>query len=159
MALKARITPACAGRRDTLSCWSIRPWDHPRVRGEKELINSMLSIGKGSPPRARGEGIRMHTRSKTLRITPACAGRRQIKVINHRIAEDHPRVRGEKATCSPRPLAPLGSPPRARGEVDIELLGLLAVRITPACAGRSPKLSRAGQKELDHPRVRGEKFF
>ena len=50
-----------------------------------------------------------------------------------------------------------GSPPRARGEAMNRLRCWTTIRITPACAGRSPEPMQPAKSQGDHPRVRGEK--
>ena len=73
----------------------------------------------------------------TLRITPACAGKRPHLTKRVRVHQDHPRVCVEKAvSCS-------GS--------------TSAVGITPACAGKSDHLALSHSLPQDHPRVCGEK--
>ena len=112
----------------------------------------------GSPPRARGEEV-LQTAGITLRrITPACAGRSLHAQLHCVVAEDHPRVRGEKPLFSCRLETVRGSPPRARGE-ELEALDKIpAVRITPACAGRSFIFCNAATISSHHPRVCGEKL-
>ena len=73
-----------------------------------------------------------------LRITPACAGKRDARKSMQFAAEDHPRVCGEKRRNNGGPDTGIGSPPRVRGKV---LFWCSLVR----CAE-------------DHPRVCGEKF-
>ena len=73
--LNCRITPACAGRSFVSESETRTTWDHPRVCGEKAVVNPKCQSDRGSPPRVRGEG---GGKSKTPighRITPACAGR------------------------------------------------------------------------------------
>ena len=50
------ITPACAGRSEKLRFENQNNLDHPRVCGEKPVVNPRFQLGKGSPPRVRGEG-------------------------------------------------------------------------------------------------------
>ena len=50
-----------------------------------------------------------------------------------------------------------GSPPRVRGKVILGLQKETALRITPACAGKSRGQRRCLGKRQDHPRVCGEK--
>ena len=112
------------------------------------------------------------------RITPACAGKRQINADTGKWQTDHPRVCGEKVDCIPRSLRRKGSPPRVRGKGPVPRssrgLGRItpacagkslrrgavlgsAVRITPACAGKRGVLAILGAATGDHPRVCGEK--
>ena len=151
------ITPACAGRRRTKSYTPRRSRDHPRVRGEKKILDRFSCLPPGSPPRARGEVKERWGIEVEHRITPACAGRR---VQNHRKIrpnQDHPRVRGEKPNASTRAGRGRGSPPRARGKAGLRAVQLHAHRITPACAGKRWQGKDLYKKMWDHPRVRGEK--
>ena len=152
-----RITPACAGR-------SLRPsraecsfQDHPRVCGEKLYRLHVKSSFIGSPPRVRGEAPPAMRAPTTLRITPACAGRRAQGLASKISTTDHPRVCGEKRPSASKTLYPVGSPPRVRGE-DIHIVAdQLDLGITPACAGRSGRQQCSGELPWDHPRVCGEK--
>ena len=93
---EGRITPACAGRSRSGSGSPAPEKDHPRVRGEKKSA-SFFPIGvPGSPPRARGEGYQTTVLFHAHRITPACAGRRELSRFACGMSKDHPRVRGEK---------------------------------------------------------------
>ena len=51
-----------------------------------------------------------------------------------------------------------GSPPRVRGTVDQPRHMGGNPRITPACAGNSPRWVYAGATGWDHPRVCGEQI-
>ena len=50
-----RITPAYAGRSERYAGHRHPQEDHPRVRGEKTALSSIVWKKKGSPPRTRGE--------------------------------------------------------------------------------------------------------
>ena len=50
-----RITPACAGKRDSQGQPIGRVKDHPRVCGEKFEFQRFLYLRLGSPPRVRGK--------------------------------------------------------------------------------------------------------
>ena len=95
-----RITPAWAGKR--LFPWPVGALggDHPRVGGEK--INRLLSIliCWGSPPRGRGKACVVLPEGGPLWITPAWAGKSPLVTRLYALAEDHPRVGGEKAAPS-----------------------------------------------------------
>ena len=71
----------------------------------------------GSPPRARGKVFALHLHRLATGITPACAGKREIKYTKETRPGDHPRVRGEKQAALAENQALKGSPPRARGKV------------------------------------------
>ena len=130
------ITPACAGRRMT-NCWKyLQKKDHPRVRGEKLDLSQQYHARKGSPPRARGEGLLQGLHRALGGITPACAGRSSSRKFLKCPARDHPRVRGEKYPVIMLSRRHTGSPPRARGEVASFFGTPHECGITPACAGR-----------------------
>mgnify|MGYP001690300316 CR=1 FL=1 len=99
-----RITPACAGktlaRRGTRS----RAGDHPRMRGEDPFRWRHRKAKPGSPPHARGRPRGTSARPALRRITPACAGKTLLRMIEADIRSDHPRMRGEdRISCTGMP--------------------------------------------------------
>ena len=70
-----RITPACAGKRETDFPGICPAGDHPRVCGEKRYCSPCVTTGAGSPPRVRGKGFQHAAEKCGRRITPACAGK------------------------------------------------------------------------------------
>ena len=70
-----RITPAYAGKR--MRCFTLTAVmkDHPRVCGEKGVVQSLTALPEGSPPRMRGKAENSHTGLSGHRITPAYAGK------------------------------------------------------------------------------------
>ena len=91
------------------------------------------------------------------RITPAYAGKSDLKPCSWQRIGDHPRLCGEKPaiSCAVRTCA--GSPPPMRGKDFPHLHQILQGRITPAYAGkRYPYCSRTAPC-TDHPRLCGEK--
>ena len=151
------ITPACAGKRTPFLSQSALNRDHPRVRGEKTTRFSTMLVSSGSPPRARGKADYVLRQGAGRGITPACAGKSIQKPLSITDGGDHPRVRGEKRTCSIWLRTTTGSPPRARGKDSHPQYAQCPRGITPACAGK--RLPRRGERPRlgDHPRVRGEK--
>ena len=71
-----RITPACAGKSKCSHRCRLKSKDHPRVCGEKKKLSTLESGLPGSPPRVRGKAIPLRGYSDSVRITPACAGKR-----------------------------------------------------------------------------------
>ena len=53
----SRITPACAGRSKENRWHRRHERDHPRVCGEKAVVNPRFQSARGSPPRVRGEVV------------------------------------------------------------------------------------------------------
>ena len=72
-----RITPACAGKTNTLVTFLNQSKDHPRVCGENVHRSAGLLRDSGSPPRVRGKLCDSVNRVFPERITPACAGKTQ----------------------------------------------------------------------------------
>ena len=72
------------------------------------------------------------------------------------VSGDHPRMRGEdRKSTAPHRRVP-GSPPHARGRRLYAELGDSVKGITPACAGKTRRLSTTSVMHTDHPRMRGE---
>ena len=97
------------------------------------------------------------SRYQGLRITPAYAGKRQVKVERCGENWDHPRVCGEKRFCGVVAHRLLGSPPRMRGKAEVREYRRLQEGITPAYAGKRANQKKQASKSQDHPRVCGEK--
>ena len=90
-------------------------------------------------------------------INPACAGKSRGHRGRRSSSRDHPRVCGEKRSCSRISWRTLGSPPRVRGKVLPLPPRAHFPRITPACAGKSGSSAAGRSAPRDHPRVCGEK--
>ena len=171
------ITPACAGKRRSVSAVQIAHQDHPRVCGEKHRCCVCTTQPQGSPPRVRGKAFRGCIFLRYARITPACAGKsgtvqpmrvppgitpayagkRDRPRSGPGTTRDHPRVCGEK-TQEPTPKAEYeGSPPRMRGKGPDPAGCSTHTGITPACAGKSTAVLPQPAEGRDHPRVCGEK--
>ena len=156
--IRARITPAYAGKRCAKRLPPCRYGDHPRVCGEKSRAISFDFRPLGSPPRVRGKAMRENDRMVKTRITPACAGKRATVFSMKCLSWDHPRVCGEKSTALPRFLQRPGSPPRMRGKDNHNLLAFPNDGITPAYAGKRDTMAIPQCYLWDHPRVCGEKY-
>ena len=66
-------------------------------------------------------------------------------------------MRGEKKEAYKQTGTIWGSPPHARGKVDIDIFQMNLLGITPACAGKSATKTLQTGYDKDHPRMRGEK--
>ena len=152
------ITPAYAGKRPDFGGTASQARDHPRVCGEKFFGKSTQGAELGSPPRMRGKVPSTSTLHPYSGITPAYAGKSIARRISRPSTGDHPRVCGEKLTCSGGVTADQGSPPRMRGKVLHSPAAGGRIGITPAYAGKSicGMPNRNGGR--DHPRVCGEKW-
>ena len=132
------ITPAYAGKRRGWSKWQIS--------------------SRGSPPRMRGKERSCHSHQCVHGITPAYAGKRNGRCSCSTAGRDHPRVCGEKPRRRSSGRTWPGSPPRVRGKGVATAIWIVAMRITPACAGKSGNKNGNRIRDWDHPRVCGEKL-
>ena len=126
--------------------------------GEKNLPITRRRLFQGSPPRGRGKVQIVVCSAPELRITPAWAGKRKLRLMRQKHRLDHPRVGGEKEWRRFFLRHFLGSPPRGRGKVHGLASHLLDQRITPAWAGKGLYRCFSGYLTQDHPRVGGEKL-
>ena len=127
--------------------------------GEKPSQKGCGSCPAGSPPRMRGKELLAADDLQTLRITPACAGKRSLHSFQAASPWDHPRVCGEKLMPAMSALLVVGSPPRVRGKGWGGIDGIRLEGITPACAGKSTAGQYQAVNRWDHPRVCGEKAY
>ena len=105
----------------------------------------------------RGKAKELPPRQCYLGITPAYAGKSTRPFSSGHENGDHPRVCGEKQKTPPWGVEKGGSPPRMRGKGVQPRDKRVAVRITPAYAGKSRRYLPGGHNGKDHPRVCGEK--
>ena len=57
------------------------PGDHPRLRGEHDLVQGITAAGAGSPPPTRGTLALTERTLSFFRITPAYAGNTPFSTI------------------------------------------------------------------------------
>ena len=135
------ITPAYAGKRMETMTRRHAVGDHPRVCGEKVDLARMPASKPGSPPRMRGKDFWHYADNYATGITPAYAGKSAQLEGASPLAQDHPRVCGEKRDFSRLPPFLQGSPPRMRGKGERKRRHSNPRGITPAYAGKSSELS------------------
>ena len=82
----ARITPADAGKTNTVAVTCAVKRDHPRGCGENLLKLHVAGEFKGSPPRMRGKQVFSNFFVSLLGITPADAGK-----TNNQLPQDYIR--------------------------------------------------------------------
>ena len=68
------IIPACAGNTMINPLEFSNDGDHPRMRGEHDVIRWRVIDGEGSSPHARGTPHHVDHGAPELGIIPACAG-------------------------------------------------------------------------------------
>ena len=126
------------------------------MRGEQTFVPLPVCAIAGSPPLARGTAPAVRLSCCLAGITPACAGNRRNHHSRRRRRGDHPRLRGEQLLLRQEYIQMEGSPPLARGTEYAPCSGRGEGRITPACAGNSPRSLCRSAASRDHPRLRGE---
>ena len=130
--------------------------DHPRVCGKDLPLIIETIIDVGSPPRVRERPVYNLIHVVVLGITPACAGKTASLCVQDALRWDHPRVCGKDLSSTPPDTAIAGSPPRVRERPRGCPAGWPAFRITPACAGKTPREPASTHSMQDHPRVCGK---
>ena len=92
----------------------------------------------------RGKDCRSADNVQRIRITPAYAGKRQVRCRCPPERQDHPRLCGEKVQGVWQCLSIKGSPPPMRGKGTGGVAMFVNKGITPAYAGKS----KTGCREL-----------
>ena len=151
--------PRMRGKGNHLDCWNPSNRITPAHAGKRGTVSVVGGYCKGSPPRMRGKVTIFSDFLKGGRITPAHAGKSGKYPVLLCISQDHPRACGEKLTGRVSIMGIRGSPPRMRGKVCITAIIRTLCRITPAHAGKSPKLRTNSKIIRDHPRACGEKYY
>ena len=131
------ITPAYAGKSLFCTCIQMCSEDHPRLCGEKSMVEAILCFLSGSPPPMRGKDQPAPRQPCLFRITPAYAGKSHVFVRYEMFYRDHPRLCGEKMDFFAVAALYPGSPPPMRGKAIRKYWELGMPRITPAYAGKS----------------------
>ena len=111
-----RITPACAGKRKYIVIFVCSNKDHPCVCREKGDTVIIRIKQLGSPLRVQGKEFIDTHKSNTVRITPACAGKRYLRSAVETIQQDHPCVCREKKCILDLFFIIMGSPLRVQGK-------------------------------------------
>ncbi len=141
-----RITPAYAGKSFSCCQVDISRQDHPRLCGEKVMLEPWHMPLWGSPPPMRGKGAHISAMPGHGRITPAYAGKSRRQNTQCVAIRDHPRLCGEKSGCVSDISCGLGSPPPMRGKDVTSPQMPCPGRITPAYAGKSSVWNQSLQK-------------
>ena len=95
-------------------------------------------------------------RNSLPRITPACAGKTTLFQNRRYSSRDHPRMCGKDDNNCVSVSGILGSPPHVRERPLGQCILMMAVRITPACAGKTGFHSFNASSARDHPRMCGK---
>ena len=111
----------------------------------------------GSPLRVQGKDLCDLTLNCGCRITPACAGKRNIRILRAKHTQDHPCVCREKSPIDYGVSRYIGSPLRVQGKDNYLHQIHETTRITPACAGKRTVFKIRPVAAEDHPCVCREK--
>ena len=134
-----------------------RTWRaHPRVCGENDVKKENTTDFTGSSPRVRGKRSVLPRNQLLGGLIPACAGKTGVlgPVVRDRSA--HPRVCGENQSADAPLDAAFGSSPRVRGKRCCVEFKAPALRLIPACAGKTDPQGESQDQARAHPRVCGE---
>ena len=130
--------------------------DHPRIRGEHQMISPRFQKYLGSSPHTRGALLVRPRDVGDGGIIPAYAGSTPSCVLAPGTRRDHPRIRGEHY---PHPCGwrhGSGSSPHTRGARKPLQLRRSHDGIIPAYAGSTGQSASTPSASGDHPRIRGE---
>ena len=133
--IRRRIIPADAGSTDHWPWSWIQNQDHPRGCGEHTKGCPSTMLTKGSSPRMRGAPYGLSDNRIYRGIIPADAGSTSPTIGTVRSSRDHPRGCGEHCLPYAGDQTMMGSSPRMRGALGIDIPGSLRGRIIPADAG------------------------
>ena len=154
-----RITPAYAGKTLSRQPFPLDRQDHPRVCGKDLMaIMHIISLPWITPAYA-GRLIRKCNTIGVLGITPAYAGKTLFSADIAVPTEDHPRVCGKDKNGQRKTAFRPGSPPRMRERPSFILVYLVTDGITPAYAGKTPRIRQSLRQSRDHPRVCGKDIW
>ena len=150
------IIPAYAGSTFPLTVARGAAQDHPRIRGEHELVVVGHDEPQGSSPHTRGALGAGGAPARVAGIIPAYAGSTRKAWSASSVRRDHPRIRGEHDRGRPAGAGGAGSSPHTRGAPPIPVKDRIDSRIIPAYAGSTPGSGTIAGSSQDHPRIRGE---
>ena len=153
-----RFIPACAGNAHTSQTVLAPDAVHPRMRGERNLIDSSRFIAHGSSPHARGTLFAASGIQRFWRFIPACAGNAKLAGSSSTGGTVHPRMRGERLADLYKEYESTGSSPHARGTPRGDGMRSNHVRFIPACAGNATSCNCRCRLPSVHPRMRGERW-
>ena len=111
----AGIIPAYAGSTLTTATAPVKMADHPRIRGEHDVMKGSVGKATGSSPHTRGARKDAGKRWRSYGIIPAYAGSTLHCSRSAPVSGDHPRIRGEHCWDSVPLSFHFGSSPHTRG--------------------------------------------
>ena len=152
------VSPACAGNTSAATNSTPPRAGQPRMRGEHLWLSTPALPFAGSAPHARGTHECGWTRRLRRRVSPACAGNTRRPRGRWEAHAGQPRMRGEHSRYGGGATALTASAPHARGTLSERDAVRPALRVSPACAGNTPRADCPSRSAAGQPRMRGEHF-
>ena len=129
--------PLTRGRPHSAQSRLRSPWKHPQLRGEDFCTCPTLIALIETPPLTRGRLCALQRNLPADGNTPAYAGKTTGRLGAGRIAEKHPRLRGEDSSIDSVTCQRSETPPLTRGRQARRLPRSSGPRNTPAYAGKT----------------------
>jgi len=151
-----RFTPTGVGTIVGMSPLARQRSVHPHGRGDNVTYIVARLISLGSPPRAWGQFRRVTDCVDYSRFTPTGVGTICIRSERGSDTTVHPHGRGDNPIHAVHPSSPLGSPPRAWGQLP-KLRGTrFHARFTPTGVGTMRRCAQSSSATAVHPHGRGD---
>ena len=131
-------------------------WIIPAYAGSTRRFPTAFVIMRGSSPHTRGAPVFLRIPATPVGIIPAYAGSTTCGATKAKKQPDHPRIRGEHDKDQHTQAMIMGSSPHTRGAPISAPTTWSVIRIIPAYAGSTRRISPGGSSPPDHPRIRGE---
>jgi len=130
--------------------------EHPRARGENDLLLKHFWREEGTSPRTRGKQPYFYRTRKVGGNIPAHAGKTTGSSPGYGSMGEHPRARGENLGFVNIPRGDAGTSPRTRGKLAFFQDFYRNRRNIPAHAGKTVTEQQRNSELREHPRARGE---
>ena len=148
--------PAYAGKAIPFLAGSVKEREHPRIRGENQLVQLFTGGIQGTSPHTRGKRNGHSAVTPVVRNIPAYAGKTRTQSTRTPSTREHPRIRGENPLLEGPIRHQPGTSPHTRGKPRQQQLGSVSARNIPAYAGKTYSIPARLITSKEHPRIRGE---
>ena len=152
------IIPTRMGTRAADNPLMSLPEDHPHAYGDKQGLKHFDTVADGSSPRVWGQESVWLSIVQTTRIIPTRMGTSSKNFIPIYVLKDHPHAYGDKYRWTSDRSCGTGSSPRVWGQVKMNGIIVLVLRIIPTRMGTSVRLISPIAGFRDHPHAYGDKL-